>query len=102
MLKCLYKCHPGLFHIRKGVGTCQTPIGNWGLVNDLCHIIPALPKFRRSTSRILLMCHVFIKNIIYYVRRNVLFKIHAANIEASKFVCFVGDRKLFPKCWQYV
>ena len=25
----------------------------------------------------------------YYVRRSVLFKIHAANIEASKFFCFV-------------
>ena len=25
----------------------------------------------------------------YYVRRSVLFKIHAANIEASKFFCLV-------------
>ena len=36
----------------------------------------------------------------YYVRRSVLFKIHAANIEASKFFCFVfvGDHgKLFLK-----
>ena len=37
----------------------------------------------------------------YYVRRSVLFKIHAANIEASKFFVFVGDhRKLFLKISQ--
>ena len=37
----------------------------------------------------------------YYVRRNVLFKIHTANIEASKFVVvFVGDGKLFLKISQ--
>ena len=38
--------------------------------------------------------------LFYYVRRSVLFKIHAANIEASKFFCFVfvGDHgKLFLK-----
>ena len=39
----------------------------------------------------------------YYVRRSVLFKIHAANIEASKFFVFVfvGDHgKLFLKISQ--
>ena len=39
----------------------------------------------------------------YYVRRSVLFKIYAANIEASKFFCFVfvGDHgKLFLKISQ--
>ena len=34
---------------------------------------------------LLLTCFVFLN---YYIRRSVLFKIHAANIEASKFVCF--------------
>ena len=41
--------------------------------------------------------------VFYYVRRSVLFKIHAANIEASKFFCFVfvGDHgKLFLKISQ--
>ena len=32
----------------------------------------------------------------YYVRRSVLFKIHAANIEASKFFCFVFVGDHFP------
>ena len=44
-------------------------------------------------------CFVF----YYYVRRSVLFKIHAANIEASKFFVFVfvGDHgKLFLKISQ--
>ena len=39
----------------------------------------------------------------YYVRRSVLFKIHAANVEASKFFVFVfvGDHgKLFLKISQ--
>ena len=39
----------------------------------------------------------------YYVRRSVLFKIHAANIEVSKFFVFVfvGDHgKLFLKISQ--
>ena len=39
----------------------------------------------------------------YYVRRSVIFKIHAANIEASKFFVFVfvGDHgKLFLKISQ--
>ena len=62
MLKCIYSISPRLFHIRGGVGTCQTPIGNWGLVNDLCHLIPAPPKYRGGTSHIELMCRVF-----YYV-----------------------------------
>ena len=41
--------------------------------------------------------------VIYYVRRSVLFKIHAANIEASKkFVLFLSvtmeNYSRFPKC----
>ena len=40
----------------------------------------------KRTSHILLMCFFV---FVYYVRRNVLFEIHAANIEGSKFfVCF--------------
>ena len=35
----------------------------------------------KNTSHILLMRFLF----FYYVRRSVLFKIYAANIEASKF-----------------
>ena len=92
ILKCLHKVSPRIFHIREGVGTCQTPIQNWGLVNDLCCLVPAPPKYRGSTSHKLLMCRV----CFYYVRRSVLFKLHAANIEASKFVCFVGDGNNFP------
>ena len=39
--------------------------------------------------------------LFYYVRRSVLFKIHAANIDASKFFVFVGDHgKLFLKISQ--
>ena len=43
--------------------------------------------------------------LFFYVRRSALFKIHAANIEASKFfvfvvVFFVGDGKLFLKISQ--
>ena len=41
---------PRIFHIGGGVSTCQTPIGNWGLVNDLCRLVPAPPKYRGSTS----------------------------------------------------
>ena len=42
----------------------------------------------KRTSHILLMCFFFCF-LNYYVRRSVLFKIHAANIEALKFfVCF--------------
>ena len=56
--------------LRGVVGTCQTP-----------------------------MYLLFVyKNYYYYVRTSVLFKIHAANIEASKIVVvFVGDGKLFLK-----
>ena len=45
------------------------PIGNWGLVNDLCHLVP--PKYRGSTSHILLMCRMFFN---FYVRRSVYLK----------------------------
>ena len=42
----------------------------------------------KHTSHILLMRFLF---FYYYVRRSVLFKIHAANIEASKiFVLFLS------------
>ena len=37
----------------------------------------------KHTSHILLLMHFLF--FYYYVRRSVLFKIHAANIEASKF-----------------
>ena len=33
----------------------------------------------------------------YYVRSSVQLKIHAANIEASKFVCFLSVLKIIPK-----
>ena len=49
----------------------------------------------QHTSQILLMC------FYYDVRRSVLFKIHAAIIEISKFVVFsVSDGKLFLKISQ--
>ena len=54
----------------------------------------------KHTSHILLMRFLF---FYYYVRRSFLFKIHAANIEASKFFVFVfvGDHgKLFLKISQ--
>ena len=54
-------------------------------MNDLCCLVLAPPKYGGSPSHILLMCRVF-----YYVRGSVLFKIHAANIEASKFFCFLS------------
>ena len=53
----------------------------------------------KNTSHILFMRFLF----FYYVRRSVVFKIHAANIEASKFFVFVfvGDHgKLFLKISQ--
>ena len=51
----------------------------------------------KNTSHILLMHFLF---FYYYVRRSVLFKIHAANIQASKFfVLFlsVTMEKIIPK-----
>ena len=42
----------------------------------------------KHTSHILLMC--FFVFFYYYVRSSVQLKIHAANIEASKFVCFLS------------
>ena len=41
----------------------------------------------KLTSHILLMCFCVFFN--YYVRSSVQLKIHAANIEASKFVYFL-------------
>ena len=34
--------------------------------------------------------------VFYYVRSSVQLKIHTANIEASKFVCFLSVMKDFP------
>ena len=53
------------------------PIGNWGLVNDICRLVRAPQNIEEVLPVHCLMCRVF-----YYVRRSVLFKIHAANIEA--------------------
>ena len=64
---------PRIFHIREGVGTCQTPIGNWGLVNDLCRLVPTPPN--RKYFPYIISC-VFV--------RCVLFQIRTANSEASK------------------
>ena len=36
------------------------------------------------------IAYVFFFNFYYYVRSSVQLKIHAANIEASKFVCFLS------------
>ena len=62
----------------------------------------ALTEFALARLHCILLMHFF-KFFYYYVRRSVLFKIHAANIEASKFFCFVfvGDHgKLFLKISQ--
>ena len=41
---------------------------------------------QKCTSHILLMCFLF----CFYVRSSVQLKIHAANIEASNFFCFLS------------
>ena len=91
MLKCLYTVSPRLFHIREGVGTCHTPIGSWGPVNDLCCLVPAPPKYRGGTSHIRVVCFYYVRSV----------KIHAANIEALNLLLFfVSDGKLFLKISQ--
>ena len=88
MLKCLYTVSPRLFHIRAGVGTCKTPIGNWGLINDLCRLVPAPPISSSKIEEEVLPIYCSCVVCFYYVRRSVLFKFHIANIEASKFLFF--------------
>ena len=52
-----------------------------------------------SSSKEVLPIHNVCVVCFYYVRKSVLFKIHAANIEASKFLCFFccGYGRLFLK-----